>query len=169
MDTDESAARYHMRRADRAIEDAAAIDTILAEGRFATIALAREGEPYLVTLSYGFDPVRRAMYFHAAHEGLKHEFMRANPSVCATVVVDGGYRTGECAHEYRSVVIRGTMTEVGDMEESRHGMHVLLGQLESEADGDRLWDLHALGKDTVWGRLAVLRLDILEISGKQGS
>ena len=158
-----------MRRADRAIPDAADLDAILGGGRYTTVAMARGGEPYVVTLSYGFDPARRAMYFHAAHEGLKHEFIRANPTVCATVVVDGGYRAGECAHQYRSVVIRGTMAEVTDPDEARHGMRVLLGQLEAEADRDRLWDKHGLKDDGVYGRMAVIRLDITEMSGKQGS
>ncbi len=92
--------RYHLRREDRAVTEPLEVDSILRRGRFATVAFARGDEPYLVTMSYGFEPGPQgaaqggAFYFHAAREGLKHEFMLANPRVAATVVVDGGYTEG---------------------------------------------------------------------------
>ena len=168
MTAESGAGGYHLRRSDRAVTDPAEVDELLAGGRFVTIAFARGDEPYLVTLSYGFDPEARRLYFHAAKEGLKYEFIEANPLVCATVVVDRGYHHGNCEHEYASVVMRGTMSVVRDREESRWGMEVLLGQLETPTDAEALALKHHLDADAVYGRMAVLRMDIGEVTAKAG-
>ena len=81
---------YHMHKTEAAITDEAEIQAILAGGKFATLAFARQGEPYLVTMNYGYDPEQRALYFHSAPQGLKIEFARENPQVCGTVIVDEG-------------------------------------------------------------------------------
>jgi nitroimidazol reductase NimA-like FMN-containing flavoprotein (pyridoxamine 5'-phosphate oxidase superfamily) len=157
----------HLRRHDRAITEPEAIDALLRGGRWVTIAMARGDEPYLVTMSYGYDAAARVLYFHAAHEGQRAEWLSANPRVCATIVDDRGYRDGRCEHEYASVVLRGTMAPVEDHEERRHGMRILIGQLESEP-GD-LYEKHELDGDAVYGRMAVLRLRIEEVTAKQGT
>ena len=72
--------KYHMRKATREIKDAAAIEDILARGKFATLALCRKDEPYVVTMNYGYDRGGRALYFHCAKEGLKTDFVRENPN-----------------------------------------------------------------------------------------
>ncbi|MDF1543403.1 MAG: pyridoxamine 5'-phosphate oxidase family protein [Anaerosomatales bacterium] len=158
--------RYHVRRTDRELTDAAQIDAILTEGRYVTIAFARENEPYLVTMSYGFDAARRALYFHAATEGLKYEFMEANPAVCATVVLDGGYVRGECEHNYTSAVVRGRLSRVTDPVELRYGMRALLDHLEKGSP--EYAEAPALERDEAYERMAVLRLDIGEITAKRG-
>ena len=160
--------RHHLRRSDRAISDPGELDGLLGEGRFVTIAFAKADEPYLVTLSYGFDAEARRLYFHAAKDGLKFEFIAANPAVCATVVIDRGYVEGACEHEYASVVLRGTMAVVEDPEERRWGMDVLLNQLETPTDAESLALKHHLEGDAVYGRMAVLRLDISSVTGKAG-
>lgn len=158
--------RYHVRRSDRELTDSAEIDAILTGGKYVTIAFARNSEPYLVTMSYGFDPDRRALYFHAATEGLKYEFMRENPSVCATVVLDGGYVRGQCEHNYTSAVLRGRLARVTDPVELRYGMRVLLDHLESGSP--EYAETPALDRDEAYARMAVLRLDIDDVTAKRG-
>jgi uncharacterized protein len=158
--------RYHVRRSDRELTDPAEIDAILTEGKYVTIALAREGEPYLVTMSYGFDVERRALYFHAATEGLKYAFMETNPRVCATVILDGGYVRGECEHHYTSAVMRGRLSRVTDSSELRYGMRVLLDHLEK--DSPEYAQTPGLERDEAYERMAVLRLDIDEVTAKRG-
>ena len=158
--------RYHVRRSDRELADPVELDGILAQGKYVTIAMARRDEPYLVTMSYGFDSEGRALYFHAAPEGLKYEFMDANPEVCATVVLDGGYVRGECEHHYTSAVLRGRLSRVSDPAELRHGMRVLLDQLEPGSP--EYAETPALERDEAYARMAVLRLDIDEVTGKRG-
>ncbi len=166
--------RHHMRRQDRAVTDASEVDSILRRGRFATIAFARADEPYLVTLSYGFEagpdgtPVGGALYFHAAHEGLKHEFMVANPRVCATVVIDGGYVARACEHRYESVVLRGSIATLSLPDDLQHGMRVLTSHLESTEAASVIWARHELAGPKVYRRTAVLRLSIDDVTGKRG-
>jgi nitroimidazol reductase NimA-like FMN-containing flavoprotein (pyridoxamine 5'-phosphate oxidase superfamily) len=159
--------RYHVRRADRELTEQSDLGSILRRGRFTTIAMCQDGEPYLVTLSYGHDADARALYFHLSREGRKVDALGADPRVCATVVIDGGYEQGACKHHYESVVMTGTMRVVDDPDERRHGMRILLGHLE---DGpDAVWKRNKLDQDVVYERMSVARLDIETITGKAGS
>jgi nitroimidazol reductase NimA-like FMN-containing flavoprotein (pyridoxamine 5'-phosphate oxidase superfamily) len=129
--------------------------------------MCHDGEPYLVTLSYGYDPDAGALFFHLAPEGRKLEAIAADPRVCATVVIDGGYEQGACRHHYESVVLRGTMRLVDDPSERRRGMGVLLSHLEEEPGP--VWERNRLDDEATYGRVAVARLDIDEMTGKAGS
>jgi hypothetical protein len=159
--------RYHIRRSDRELTDPAGIESVLRRGRFVTIGMCHDGEPYVVTLTYGFDPSAHALYFHVAPEGRKLDAIAGDPRVCATVVIDGGYEAGACKHHYESIVIIGTMRLVDDAEERKHGMRVLLDHLED--DPGPMWERHKLGEDEAYGRMSVARLDIGELTGKAGS
>jgi len=158
---------YHVRRTDRELTEPAEIDSVLQRGRFAAIAMCHDGEPYVVTLSYGFDEARRALYFHVARAGRKLDAWAADPRVCATVVIDGGYEQGACKHHYESVVLEGRMSLVTDLEEARHGMGVLAGHLEDEPAP--VWERNALDGDEAYERVHIARLDIDHITGKAGS
>jgi len=127
--------------------------------------MCRDNEPYIVTLSYGFDTVSKSIYFHCAPQGLKLDFISANSLVCATVIEDGGYVTNECGHNYRTVVFWGNMTIVTDLDEKIHGMSVLLNHLES--DSVIIKDKLLKSKD-YYSKMVVLKLDITQIYGKAG-
>ena len=138
---------------------------VLKRGRYAVLAMCREQEPYIVTMNYGYDADRAALYFHCAREGQKIAFIRASPQVCATVIEDLGYVQGECAHEYRSIVLRGTMSEIEDLAEKKHAMEVLLGHLEDDPERVRGTSLQ---EDGAYERVTILRLDVHHITGKRG-
>jgi nitroimidazol reductase NimA-like FMN-containing flavoprotein (pyridoxamine 5'-phosphate oxidase superfamily) len=158
--------RYHLRRTDRELTDAGDLTQILRGGRFATIALCHDGEPYLVTLSYGYDAEREALYFHVAKSGRKLDAIAADARACATVIVDEGYEQGACKHHYRSVVMTGSMSVVQDADEKRHGLRVLVDHLED--DPAPVWERNALDGDEALGRVVVVRLDIEALTGKLG-
>jgi nitroimidazol reductase NimA-like FMN-containing flavoprotein (pyridoxamine 5'-phosphate oxidase superfamily) len=141
--------------------------SILKRGRYATISMVQDGEPYLVTLSYGYDEAANALFFHTGLEGRKLDAIAADPRVCATVIVEGGYRQSKCEHPYESVVFTGRMSVVTGLEEARAGMRVLLGHLEEEPQP--VWDRNRLDSDARFARVRVLRLDIDEITGKAGN
>jgi general stress protein 26 len=107
-------AKYHMNKAEREITDNSQLLEILERGKYATIAMCRDNEPYIVTMSFGYDPARHALYFHSAVKGRKLDIIAANPAVCATVIEDGGYLVNQCSHRYRSVVLDGNMHIVDD-------------------------------------------------------
>jgi nitroimidazol reductase NimA-like FMN-containing flavoprotein (pyridoxamine 5'-phosphate oxidase superfamily) len=158
-------ARYHMKRKEQEIADRDTLVDVLKRGKYAIIAMCRQGEPYIVTLNHGYDEKRNALYFHCALEGLKIDFIRDNPEVCATVIEDRGYRMGECEQAYRSVVLWGKMYVVDDLQEKKHGIDVLLKHLEDEPDQVRE---RSLKSDEAYQKVGILRLDVTEMSGKQG-
>jgi uncharacterized protein len=157
--------RYHMNKVEREIADPAVMEEILKQGKYAVIALSSSDLPYIVTLSYGYDADRKALYFHTAHRGVKLDYLRANPNVCATVIEDRGYIMGECAHGYRSVVLYGKLLEVEGLDEKKHGMDVMLCHLEENPDAVKK---RSLKDDQAYARAAILRLDIDEMTGKAG-
>ena len=120
----------------------------------------------MVTLNFGFDREENALYFHCAPEGLKTEILRANPRVCGTVIEDRGYQTGKCSHAFRTVVFRGKGTIVPDLEGKKRGFRVLVGHLE-ENPGPILEKV--LKDENALAEVCVLRLDLEEITGKQGA
>lgn len=156
---------YHLRRKDKAIESQEQIDDILARGKFASIAMCRDNEPYIVTLNYGYDDGMKSLYFHCARKGLKLDFVRGNPAVCATIIEDRGYKTGECDHGYRSLVIFGKMFIVEDLADKKNGIDFLLRHLEDNPDPIRERNLK---DDGDYAKVGILRLDINSITGKQG-
>jgi uncharacterized protein len=159
-------AKYHMNKAEREITDREQMTTVLKGGRYAIIALCRDNEPYVVTLSYGYDQGRNALYYHSAIKGLKLDFIAANRRACATVIEDGGYVANQCAHKYRSVVLRGKMCIVDDPGERLHGLETIAGQLEADLAA-RKEKISRLSEEK-WRSMAILRLDIEEMTGKSG-
>lgn len=158
--------RYHMHKRDQLIEEQNALDEVLLDGRYMTLALCRGSEPYVVTLSYGYDAEKRALYFHTALEGLKLAFIAENSAVCGTVIEDRGYQEGRCSHAYRSVVVWGEMSEVTDPDEKRRCMLLMVDQLEADPSKMRRG---LERRNEAYDKVTVLRLDIREMSGRVGT
>ena len=152
-----------MRRIEKEISDRESLIKILTGGKYTVISMCKENEVYLVTLSYGYDESKNALYFHCAKEGQKLDFIKSNPFVCGTVIEDNGYEE-ECGQTYRSVVFRGKMVIVEDLQEKKIGFNVLLNQLENDPNTTKN---KFLNKDETYENLGMLRLDINEISGKE--
>ncbi len=159
---------HPMRRTDRAIEDAERIEQILRSARYATIALADGDEPYVVTLSCGYDPELRRLCFHVAPEGRKLDIVERNPRACATVVVDHGYTEGACEHPFESVVMTGRMRLLDDRDDELAAMRTLVLQLEGEENLPVVWERNKLDGDKVWNRMNALVFEIEELTAKQG-
>jgi len=158
--------KYHLHNhPDREITATEEIAELLKKGKYITIALCRDNEPYVVTLSYGYDAANNALYFHAAHHGMKIDFMKTNPEVCASIIEDGGYIQDECVHHYKTLIIRGSMSVVENLEEMKHGMHILLNHLEQKPSVIQHYKLESEG---LFSKMAVLKLAISEIHGKAG-
>ncbi len=157
--------KYHLRKKEREITDQIQLHEILRKGKYVTISMCRDNEPYLVTLSYGYDQERNALYFHCSLEGLKIDFIRKNPHVCATVIEDRGYVMNDCRHVYRSVVFWGKMYLVKDLEEKKQGIEVLINHLEENPE---LVKKKSIPNEQRYLDTGVLRLDIEELTGKQG-
>ena len=152
-----------MKKKEREITDKNTIIEILKNGKFATISMCRANEPYIVTLSYGFDLKQNSLYFHSTKEGLKIEFLRESPNVCGTVVDDLGYIMNDCSHKYRSIVFWGKMATVEDLEEKKYGFNIILNHLE---DNPGKVKKRFLKNEQAYDNICIIRLTIIEMTGK---
>ena len=159
---------HELRRHDLEITDAEQIERILHNARYATVALAEGAQPYLVTLSCGYDAAQRRLCFHVAPKGRKLDIIANNPLACATIVADKGYLEGECAHPYDSVVLFGRMRLLEDAGEVRAAMRTLMRQLESGDAESALWERHDLDSDEALVRFRMLVFEIDDLSAKSG-
>ena len=159
---------HELRRSDLAITDPDEIGRILSSARYATIALADGEQPYLVTLSCGYDPAAHRLCFHVAARGRKLDLIAHNPRACATIIGDLGYLHGECAHPYESVVMDGRMRLLDDPDDVRVAMRTLIGQLETPAAVDEVFEQHGLDGDAALLRFRLLTFEIESVTAKRG-
>ncbi|HOW44229.1 MAG TPA: pyridoxamine 5'-phosphate oxidase family protein [Candidatus Aminicenantes bacterium] len=156
--------RYHpLRRKEKEIKDPAEMKAILAGALCVTVAMCRGDEPYLVTLSPGYDRERNALYFHCAREGKKIDFLKANPRVWGQAILDRGYSHGHCDHLFDSVQFAGRVCFVDDPAEKRHALGVMIRQLERNPEAVAA----AQVTDASMARVCIGRIDIEFMSGKK--
>ena len=55
--------RYHMNKSEREITDKNELIEIIKHGRFTSISMCRNNEPYIVTMSYGYDEFNSSFRF----------------------------------------------------------------------------------------------------------
>ena len=72
---------FHVRRKDREITDPGEMNQVLKSAKYVTVALCMDNEPYLVSLSHGFDEKQTCLYFHCATEGKKLVYLKSNNKV----------------------------------------------------------------------------------------
>jgi nitroimidazol reductase NimA-like FMN-containing flavoprotein (pyridoxamine 5'-phosphate oxidase superfamily) len=119
---------FHVRRKEREITDPAEMRQVLKDTKYVTVALCMNNEPYLVSLSHGYDQEHNCLYFHCAPEGKKLVYAQANNRVWGQAVLDFGV-TDECDYAYTSVHFSGTMTLVTGPEEKWRGLQMLVRQV----------------------------------------
>jgi nitroimidazol reductase NimA-like FMN-containing flavoprotein (pyridoxamine 5'-phosphate oxidase superfamily) len=155
---------YHIRRTDREIKDPEALEQVIKSGKYATIALCKNNQPYLVTLSYGYDGKNKSLYFHGAGEGQKIDFIKANSKACLTIIDHKGFIENECEHSYRSVVMKGEMKIIEDEEGRVQAVRVLIDHFEKDAA--RMMKM--VNTNTMdWKRTAMFQFKIHEMTGKE--
>ena len=154
---------HPMRRRDKEITDPAEMMSVLQEARHVTVAMSVGDEPYLATLSHGYDTERNCVYFHCAPEGRKVGVLRTNPRVWGQALVDGGYQQGACDHLYRTVQFRGAVTFVTEQAEKEHALRVMIRHLDE--DPEKVISEQITPHST--GRILIGRIDISDMTGKK--
>jgi nitroimidazol reductase NimA-like FMN-containing flavoprotein (pyridoxamine 5'-phosphate oxidase superfamily) len=152
-----------MQKKEREILDKRIYKEIMKNGKFSTISMCRNDEPYIVTLNYGFDAIKNNLYFHSAQKGLKLEFLKENQKVCGTIIEDLGYVNDDCSHKYRSIVFWGDMTIVENLDEKKHAFDIMLNHLE---DNPSKLKKRFLKSEQSYENTCLLKLDINLITGK---
>ncbi|MHC1782859.1 MAG: pyridoxamine 5'-phosphate oxidase family protein [Anaerolineaceae bacterium] len=69
-----------MRRNDKQILEKDLIEFILTKAEVCRVAFSLDEQPYLVPLSFGYEPGR--LFFHCARTGRKLDMLSRNPRVC---------------------------------------------------------------------------------------
>ena len=157
--------QYHVRRKDKEITDPEQLKKILTTANYVTLAMVKDGEPYLVSLSHAYDEAENCIYFHSASEGKKLDYLRANPVVWGQAMLDHGYHKGECSHLYASVMFKGRVEFIEDIETKRHAFKTMVLQLEP--DPESIMD-DMLGSEGI-PTTVVGRIVIDEMTGKKSA
>jgi nitroimidazol reductase NimA-like FMN-containing flavoprotein (pyridoxamine 5'-phosphate oxidase superfamily) len=152
---------FHVRRKEREITEPAEIHNVLKTTKYVTIALCMNNEPYLVSLSHGYDEAKNCLYFHCAPEGKKLVYLQANNRVWGQAVLDYGV-TSECDYAYSCVEFWGKMVLLEDLAEKQHGMAVLVRQVSLNPE-EKLSKI----KPEKLAKTTMGRIDIEGMTGKK--
>jgi nitroimidazol reductase NimA-like FMN-containing flavoprotein (pyridoxamine 5'-phosphate oxidase superfamily) len=152
-----------IRRKERAITEKEEMLSILEKTEYIIVAMCSDNEPYLVTLSHGYDRDKHCIYFHCAREGKKIDILNENNSVWGQALIDEGYVQGACDHLYATTQFKGRVTFIEDAEEKRHALSVMIKSIDSNPQ--EVMEKQ-LTEDSV-NRVMIGRIDIDYMSGKK--
>jgi len=154
---------YHIRHPHKSIEDEEELDSLILGQKYMTLAMCKDGEPYLATVNYGYDANGKCFYFHCSPVGKKSDFLKANPVVWGQVLDDRGYIQGECDHAFRTVQFKGSVEFLSSIEEKKKALTLMMEQLEDEPDEvkKRLLETSKLEK------VAIGKVTVGYMSGKE--
>ena len=154
---------HQLRRKDKEIKDESELKTILREAKHVTVAMSLKDEPYLVTLSHGYDEEKNCIYFHCATKGKKVDILKANPKVWGQALVDKGYVQGKCDHLFRTVQFHGKVHFVENQSEKEHALRVMIRHLDEDPENVIAEQItpHSTG------RILIGRIDVDYMSGKK--
>ncbi len=156
-----------IRRHDRA-KDETWIREFILRAPFGTMATSHDGQPFLVTRNFAYDPEAHALYLHGAKKGRTIENIRACPRVCFSVSEMGrllpNERAMEFSVEFAGVVAFGDIRVVTDLDEARHGLQLLCDKYFPHLKPDIDYEP---ATDTDLKVTAVFRIDIESWSGKE--
>jgi nitroimidazol reductase NimA-like FMN-containing flavoprotein (pyridoxamine 5'-phosphate oxidase superfamily) len=151
----------NIRRRDKEITDTQGILEIFRKGKFCHLAMVDDGEPYLITMNYGYR--ENALYFHAALEGRKIDVLRASPEVCFQVVTETRLTTGEDACDdwtmkYKSVVGYGRVVFIETEKEKIEALNILMDQYTTRGPFEF--------KQKRLDETAIFKVEITSLTGK---
>jgi len=155
---------YHPKRVKNEILAEEEKKALLKWGNHITIALCDQNIPYIVTMSYGYDEINNCLYFHCANKGDKIEFIKKNKNACGTLIKDNGYLETKCDHDYESLIIRGKLNIVDELEEKKHGLQILLNHLEK--DPNPIFERN-IKSDKSYDSVIILKLNLEYVIGKK--
>lgn len=149
-----------MRRKDKEIKDRAEIENILKMAMVCRLGLCSGDMPYVVPMCFGYDG--KALYFHAAGEGMKLDILRKNPNVCFEAELENEVMVGgkACSFSmrYKTVVGFGTAEFVLDAETKIKALDIIVSKY---SDGS--FDYPPKMVDG----MTILKVEIDSMTGKQ--
>ncbi len=152
-----------LRRKEKSIDNTDELVHILESCKYITVAMCQDNEPYLVTLSHGYDRERNCLYFHCAQDGKKIDILRGNGLVWGQALLDNGYVQGSCDHLYATTQFRGRVVFLDDFDEKKYALEVMIKGLED--DPQKVIEAQ-LSEKSIQG-VQIGRIDIEYMSGKK--
>jgi nitroimidazol reductase NimA-like FMN-containing flavoprotein (pyridoxamine 5'-phosphate oxidase superfamily) len=152
-----------IRRKEKEITDKNEMLAILEEAKYVVIAMCKDNEPYLATVSHGLDRKQDCIYFHCAKEGKKIDILSKHNKVWGQALLDKGYIQGSCDQLYATTQFMGRVTFIDDMKEKRHALEVMIMALEN--DPKKVMDNQVTDESVK--RVQIGRIDLDYMSGKK--
>lgn len=153
-----------MTRREREITDLRVIRTILEQGKYLHLALVDDGMPYVLPMNYGFtlDGDKLTLYLHCAVKGYKLDVIAKNPACAFALEGEVMPFAGEIAcqygNAYSSVMGRGRVEVVADVEEKKEAMSILM---KTQTGKDFTFN------DRLVSIVTVLKIDVTEFTAKR--
>ncbi len=152
-----------IRRKEKAITNVDEMKEILLGAQYITIAMCKDNQPYLVTLSHGYDPEEGVIFFHCASKGKKIDYLQANNVVWGQAIIDKGYAQGACDHLYATTQFMGKITLLRDPKEKKKALINMIKKLDN--DPQAIIEKQLTEKSVA--RVTIGRIDIEYMSGKK--
>ncbi len=152
-----------MRRKEKEITSKQELIDILTTTKYVTVAMCIENNPYLVTLTYGYDEKNNSLYFHCAKQGKKIDILKQNNVVWGQALMDNGYVEGKCDHLYATTQFKGTVSFIGDIDEKEKALNIMIKQQEKKPEMVMNDQITKESLKTV----QIGRIDITFLSGKK--
>lgn len=152
-----------IRRKEKAIESTEEMKKIIELAEHITIAMCKDNEPYLVTLSHGYDPEKNCIYFHCASKGKKIDILNANNAIWGQAMIDKGYVQGKCDHLYATTQFVGTVSFIENFDEKKEALMNMIKKLDENPD---MIAEKQLTERSIT-RVTIGRIDMEAMSGKE--
>ena len=149
-----------MRRKEKEVDDAEAVESIVSKSKVCRIAFSRDDMPYIVPMIFGYKD--SVVYVHSAPEGKKIEMLKANANVCFEVDVDHELVEADTACDfgmkYRSVIGFGKAEIIEDTADMKKALEIIM---EHYSPGETYEY-----PSSMLERMAVIRIDLDSVSVK---
>ncbi|MFX0014092.1 MAG: pyridoxamine 5'-phosphate oxidase family protein [Promethearchaeota archaeon] len=152
-----------IRRKEKAITDENEMKQILQSAQYITIAMCKDNQPYLVTLSHGYDPERGLLFFHCASDGKKIDYLTSNNVVWGQALIDLGYAQGACDHLYATTQFKGKVSFIQDLEEKRQALINMIQKLDEKPQ----MIINKQLTDKSIAKVTIGQIDIEDMTGKK--
>lgn len=148
-----------VRRQDRLLDKTRATE-LLMQAEWGVMSVCDNGQPYAVPVNFVWN-AENAIYIHCAPEGRKIEAIKGNGRVSFCIVGHTNVLSDKFTTEYESLIIQGNASVVLSDKERTQALEMLLDKYSPQ---DKATGLKYTEKS--FHRTAVIRMDILRISGK---
>jgi len=108
-----------MRRFKQQLDEKECIEVLKTTKRGVLSLIGEMGYPYSIPINHWYCEEDGHIYFHGAKEGHKIDSILACGKACFCVYDDGYRKEGEWALNIRSVIIRGNIRLIDDMDKAR--------------------------------------------------